>query len=154
MISHSPSCKNFVGRPTDAITVLPGRCHARHSRQVSHTGLINASRGSSTPAAWMIFRISLSDACDQRRWSFRSSFCMTTGSNDLKLRMEIWTLKRVQSGRLDGPEPVSANERLARESTLPCSSEDALPGSGGASPRPPGSSSYCWASRALASAEG
>ena len=103
MMSHSPACKNFVGRLTDAITVLPGRCHARHSRQVSHTGLIKASRASSTPAACRMWRILLSFACHHRRCSFRISFWITVGSYDRRLQRETWILNRVQSGSFGVP---------------------------------------------------
>ena len=86
----------------------PGRCQARHSRQVSTTGLIMSNLTLSRPAAWSMCRIFGSFACHHRRCSFLNSFWMTVGSHERRFRKLIWILNLDQSGRRGGPEPVCA----------------------------------------------
>ena len=111
----------------------PGGSHARHSRHVSQTGLNMSSLALSRPAACRIARILGSLACHQRKCNFLSSFWITAGFQDLRLRRLVWVLKRVQSGSCDGPDPVSVNVRLVLGSVFPRStgaeSVEALPGS-------------------------
>ena len=98
--------------------------------------LMRFNLASSTPAASNIFLIAGSLACHQRICSLRSSLITTRVLVDRKFARLICMLKRVQSGRVSGPDPTDLYFSLgalpeAVESPRPLSSASSAPSSRG-----------------------